>query len=504
MKSNTLKFIIILGFLAPMVQSNSFGQSSGFDDFSVKVSPGALSYFGDLSNDNLNLPKRIVYGSKFGIGIGIIKQFSPYFGLQAQFVTGSTYSEAVDNTYFAGSLNEYSLSARFDPLGLIKDKSFKVAPYLAVGVGTLGFRSVRRQMDTNLVLLPDFGYEDDGVTRAPRKTAMSLPITLGVSWRVLPDVQIELEHSLRFTNTDLIDSYKGPSTANDLYSLTSIGFRYTIPTQSAGKRSGNKNQEDPSAKKTDNEAKNLIDPSADMNVFVDCTIPEKVQPGQVVDVKIRINKGLYIGPAKLIQKFPEGLTAIENLKNTISFLFSNQNVLVEWKKMPGDATVLYNYQMKVSETLTGSQTITGRFEYQDVEGTKTVRFNKTIFVEGNADNQGKDEKVAEVRADSSPVLPNRNIRKSQALPGIEFRVQCGALRDASKAYNQLSEKYRITETIQEEFIDGWYKYTVGSFRTYDEAAKYRDSFIARTNILSAFIVAYRDGVRLANINEALR
>jgi len=135
-------------------------------------------------------------------------------------------------------------------------------------------------------------------------------------------------------------------------------------------------------------------------------------------------------------------------------------------------------------------------EYQQPDGTKTVHFNKTIFI--NAPKQ------VEAPAVIKPAETGGNIQKARTVQGVEFRIQCGAFRDNRQAPSELAAKYGITELIQEEYIDGWYKYTVGSFRTYEEAGKFRDAFIKRTKILAAFIVAYRDGKRLANINDALR
>jgi len=85
--------------------------------------------------------------------------------------------------------------------------------------------------------------------------------------------------------------------------------------------------------------------------------------------------------------------------------------------------------------------------------------------------------------------------------GVEFRIQCGAFRTKGEHYD-LIKKYNIRETMTEEFHNGYYKYTVGSLRSYKEAERWRDAFIKRTNLLSVFIVAYRDGVRLNHVNEA--
>jgi len=503
MKSNGLKILVLLGLLIPSTIFESKGQGAGFQGFSLKVSPGALSYFGDLSMNNLNLPKRIVTGSKFGIGAGIIKQFSPFFGIQAQFLAGSLYTSAADNTYFAGSLTEFSLSARFDPIRLSKRKTFRLSPYLSIGVALFSFRSVRREIYTNVVLLPNFGYNIDGITKANKQTAMSMPMAVGLSYKILPNFRVELEHSLRMTNTDLLDCFKGPSIANDLYSLTSIGLRFTIPTRSTVKI------DQPITSNNAPVAAKVVIP--EINVFIDCEIPETMKTGQTFDVKVRVNKGKYKGPAKLTQKYPEGFTAMDDLTKSNSFSFTSQTVIIDWEKMPADSTVTYIYQVKVGENLTGSQTIIGKFEYQQPDGDKTVRFNKSIFVDNQKQTGEKEISINQllkqydsVESTKAAPVTKGNIKRSQPLAGIEFRVQCGAFRDKSQADTQLAAKYGITEIIQEEYTDEWYKYTVGSFRTYEEAARYRDNFMARTKIYSAFLVAYKDGHRLANITDAFK
>src|SRR3989339_835664 len=175
---------------------------------SLKLSPGALSFYGDMSQNDFNPIIKIGQASKFGIGIAIIKQFSPVLGIQAQFLTGSLYSvyEVADNqlasTYFMGTLTDFGLSLRLDPIHMIKSRTFKFSPYVSVGISTIGFRSVRRFWSTNQVILPTFGYKTDGATKSPQQTAMSVPITLGLSYRVMPNLQFELEHSARLTNTD--------------------------------------------------------------------------------------------------------------------------------------------------------------------------------------------------------------------------------------------------------------------------------------------------------------
>jgi hypothetical protein len=498
MKIKGLYVLTITGYLLFLTAYDSLGQGTTLNGFSLKVSPGALTYYGDLSTNDLNIFKRIGTGSKFGAGAGMIKQFSPFFGIQAQFLAGSLYTSAADNTYFAGSLTEYSLSARFDPLKLWKMKSFWLSPYFSVGVASFSFRSVRREIGTNVVLLPNFGYNEDGVTNARKQTAMSMPMAIGVSYKILPYLHLELEHAIRLTNTDLLDCFKGPSTANDLYSMTSLGFRFSIPDRASDKLG---KSIDPNKLPLERINKGQDTTAQDVplyNIYIDCELPEIAQAGQTIEVKLRINQGKYSGPAKLFQTFPDGFSEARDLSKSTLFSFTGNNAVIEWEKTPSDLSLNYAYKINVGANLYGNTTITGRFEYQEPGGTKTVYFNKSIFVENQ--RVANETKNVDLNATSS----RGNIRQSQPLPGIEFRVQCGAFKENDKADVQLAAKHSITEIIQEEYTGGWYKYTVGSFRSYDEAASYRDKFIARTGILSSFIVAYQDGRRLEKITDAFK
>ena len=47
-----------------------------------------------------------------------------------------------------------------------------------------------------------------------------------------------------------------------------------------------------------------------------------------------------------------------------------------------------------------------------------------------------------------------------------------------------------------ERIDGWSKYTIGSFSTYNEAVQIKNGIIAETPERSAFIVAYKNSKRV--------
>ncbi len=59
--------------------------------------------------------------------------------------------------------------------------------------------------------------------------------------------------------------------------------------------------------------------------------------------------------------------------------------------------------------------------------------------------------------------------------------------------------YRQAGVDQEVFVEqheNYYKYTAGSFSSYNQAVQYRDRLEARPEIEGAFVVAYRDGKRI--------
>lgn len=120
----------------------------------------------------------------------------------------------------------------------------------------------------------------------------------------------------------------------------------------------------------------------------------------------------------------------------------------------------------------------------------------TTFTEADLDRQ--IENLINGESGSTNSVTGSYTNQFIAKPGVEFRVQCGAFKSRNEG-KALVRKYNIKDPLQEETHKGLIKYTVGSFKTYREAEAFRDTFSRRTNLYSVFIVAYRNGVRQANI-----
>jgi hypothetical protein len=494
MKRNTSPLIALALFtFCLQVTPLSAQPGKAFEGLSIRLNPGLVTFYGEMTNSSLNPFDKFKYGSSFGFNGSLLKNFSPAFGVQAQLVTTTMYNlhqfpgESF-KSYMLSSVNDYNLSVRFDPLLLGKGYTRRVSPFVSAGVSSIAFRSVRKNFDNNLVLQPAFGYETDGVTKARREYAMAIPVSVGVSVRLSDNFSLEAEHSLRLTNTDLLDCIKGESGVNDNYAITSVGLKYTIaPARPMSERPPRKPRSKAATASTKAAGETTRQPSS--NVFIDVEIPAVINANEPIAVNVRINKSAFEGSARLIQSYPAGFMAYEPISGTSGlFSFTNQTVQIEWDRMPSDPIVHCDYYIKAAENLTGSQQISGRFEYRDSEGPKTIRFNKQVLIRESTG--GKQEQARIVPATFSA--------------GVEFRVQCGAFREQIPTVEKIASLYRITDLVQEERHEGWYKYTVGTLKTYEEAVRYREEFIKRTGLTTAFIVAYRDGVRLARITDALK
>lgn len=133
-------------------------------------------------------------------------------------------------------------------------------------------------------------------------------------------------------------------------------------------------------------------------------------------------------------------------------------------------------------------------DYTNNENTKTENTtteNKTSEnTTNNQVNTGDDKKV-----DNSTTKTNTNTGD------VIYKIQIAASR-TTLPLTRLREIYPSNDLINNELEDGWYKYSVGKFSTYEEASKYK----AKMGVKDAFIIAYKNGVKvnIATLNPELK
>ena len=94
--------------------------------------------------------------------------------------------------------------------------------------------------------------------------------------------------------------------------------------------------------------------------------------------------------------------------------------------------------------------------------------------------------------------PDRFILNTRVLPsepGFYYRVQIIAVETAFDA-KTLFRSEGVDREVMVEEQDGMYKYTVGSFRDYNEVDAYRSRMEGFETVDGPFVVAYRDGRRV--------
>ncbi|MBP5368716.1 MAG: hypothetical protein J6Z01_09725 [Bacteroidales bacterium] len=83
---------------------------------------------------------------------------------------------------------------------------------------------------------------------------------------------------------------------------------------------------------------------------------------------------------------------------------------------------------------------------------------------------------------------------------IIYKVQIAA-DDKPLTIEYLRKIYPSTEGLNNELVDGIYRYSVGFFNTYEEADKARKEIIAKGVTTGVFVVAYKNGKRVSDISE---
>ncbi len=81
-------------------------------------------------------------------------------------------------------------------------------------------------------------------------------------------------------------------------------------------------------------------------------------------------------------------------------------------------------------------------------------------------------------------------------PAFEFRVQILATSKPLPDVSSLRTRYHLPYAVTETHQDGLYRYSVGSFQSYSAAVEAAQK-IKNRGIFDAFVVAYRNGLRIA-------
>ena len=274
-------------------------------------------------------------------------------------------------------------------------------------------------------------------------------------------------------------------------------------------------------------------------------------------VNVLVNKENKDKFAKIEEIIPEGYTAVDITRQGAIFTFKNQTAKFLWMNLPEESNFIVSYRLIPDNPAIMKQPkINGKFSFLEGENTISVDIyqnpanleslsQQEIYaliqhikstpqqpteLVASVDNvpitniEKEPEKIVEESV--KPTKTEKVVTKEPAKPkaeainkptvkksgktskymlepenGVYYRVQIAA---GHKPVNikWYFKKLNFRDEIRREEHEGWYKYSVGSFKIYKEARDYRVQIWNTTEIDDAFVSAYNNGMRIT-VQEAL-
>ncbi|MBN2174759.1 MAG: hypothetical protein JW731_11555 [Bacteroidales bacterium] len=188
-------------------------------NWSINLNIGYTSYFGDLSQYDLDVVNKLIYESKPAYGIKLTKYIKNKFLMSGQFIYGGFKSDFLSDHIFETTLVEYSIQAGLDLTKLLFPRiSLDYGFEVYVGTGQFIFQTnVFTGIDglqtpkTNSTRVPEFVYFFGS----------------GFYYQLSDRFRITVDLAIRQAQNDNIDKYLAHGDF-DYYSLLNIGLSYAI------------------------------------------------------------------------------------------------------------------------------------------------------------------------------------------------------------------------------------------------------------------------------------
>jgi hypothetical protein len=253
--------------------------------------------------------------------------------------------------------------------------------------------------------------------------------------------------------------------------------------------------------------------------------PELTSNGSYL-VRLLVNNPSGSKYAKIEETVPFGYMVEEVSSSDGIPSHTASTVKFIWMKLPktSEFEVVYRLVPKQNETQ-GDMLIDGMLTYTAGNDNKIVEIKEMdIYLQemtqvqkrnllargavpprtGRTVTRTEPEPVRTQQTVTPPTNPGRassdmimNTKVLDYGSGSYFRVQLSANRtpvDATTIYREMG----VDRDVLVEQHQGYYKYTVGSFSTYQQAVSYKEEVERLPDIQGAFVVAYRDGRRVSS------
>jgi hypothetical protein len=274
-------------------------------------------------------------------------------------------------------------------------------------------------------------------------------------------------------------------------------------------------------------------------------IRQRPYPGNAGEyiVNLLVNKEATRNFAKIEEDVPAGYIAVALDPKDAIFTFKSQKVKFLWMNLPLDPYFMVSYRLiPRNKAKLAPPSVQGAFSYLVDDRTISVPVNERdvqlaslsandiqelvaqiqtepvqepasqlALVTGNeitslTDNTVKDAAKTEDKSSRRKVRRTKNETSELSLllkqeQGVYYRIQLAAGHNQVNI-NRYFKRMKIEKEVRIEKLNGWQKYSVGSFPVYREARDYRIHIWNTTPVKDAFVTAYNNGQRIT-VQEAL-
>jgi hypothetical protein len=213
--------------------------------------------------------------------------------------------------------------------------------------------------------------------------------------------------------------------------------------------------------------------------------------------------------AHFIDEIPAGYSAEVIESRGAAFAFENQTATFTWITLPIDSAFTISYTVR-SAGSKAAPVINGMLVYGDDSLNTEEQRKAEIIAEANTpdsiidaliDAENSKEVLSEAQKEmnsgeeTTSASTNTEIQLPAPQSGIYYKVQiCATRKSPARKSQYFTKKYNVSDNVELTYHEGWKKYIIGSFTTYEEAKAYYKT--TREKVSDAFIVAYDNGTRV--------
>ncbi len=228
------KFIVLLFLLLPTFLLAQEPKKMFWDNWSININGGQTLFLGDVSR-NFEIYRPSFNESSTAVGLTIAKDLSCVFSLRGQVFTGSLFGQkdyfkggAPANLKFNAIFWNYNINTTINLSRLFgkcnPDRKFLF--YGILGVGFTDFKTRLYNTEANQEI-SSWGYGRPSNGTYYWVTETTIPLGLGMSYKLGKRLIITLESTLNGVNTEKLDRVKGMFD-KDGYYYTSLGVTFNL------------------------------------------------------------------------------------------------------------------------------------------------------------------------------------------------------------------------------------------------------------------------------------